>query len=136
MTVRGVLHVHSAPPALSPHVEWAVAGVLGVPVSMPWVSQPAAPGMLRAELDWQGQPGMAGEAVFYNGRAISFELPTTVVRQVTYTEPAVRGDTSGKVLKPAKLATGFEVQVPAFCATGDRIEIDTRTHEYKRRVAA
>ena len=82
------------------------------------------------------EDGMSGEAVFYNGRAISFELPTTVVRQVTYTEPAVRGDTSGKVLKPAKLATGFEVQVPAFCATGDRIEIDTRTHEYKRRVAA
>jgi elongation factor P len=82
------------------------------------------------------EDGMSGEAVFYNGRAISFELPTTVVRQVTYTEPAVRGDTSGKVLKPAKLSTGFEVQVPAFCATGDRIEIDTRTHEYKRRVAA
>ena len=61
MTVRGVLHVHSAPPALSPHVEWAVAGVLGLPVSMPWVGQPAAPGMLRAELEWQGQPGMAGE---------------------------------------------------------------------------
>ena len=60
MTVRGVLHVHSAPPALSPHVEWAVAGVVGVPVSMPWVNQPAAPGMLRAELDWEGQPGMAG----------------------------------------------------------------------------
>jgi elongation factor P len=82
------------------------------------------------------EDGMSGEAVFYNGRAISFELPTTVVRKVTYTEPAVRGDTSGKVLKPAKLSTGFEVQVPAFCATGDRIEIDTRTHEYKRRVAA
>jgi elongation factor P len=82
------------------------------------------------------EDGMKGEAVFYNGRAISFELPTTIVREVTYTEPAVRGDTSGKVLKPAKLATGFEVQVPAFCATGDRIEIDTRTHEYKRRVAA
>src|SRR5947207_6152734 len=61
VTVRGVLHVHSAPPALSPHVEWAVAGVVGVPVSMPWVSQPAAPGMLRAELAWQGLPGMAGE---------------------------------------------------------------------------
>jgi uncharacterized protein DUF3145 len=61
VTVRGVLHVHSAPPALSPHVEWAVAGVLGVPVSMPWVSQPAAPGMMRAELDWQGRPGTAGE---------------------------------------------------------------------------
>ena len=82
------------------------------------------------------EDGMSGEAVFYNGRAISFELPTTVVREVIYTEPAVRGDTSGKVLKPAKLSTGFEVQVPAFCATGDRIEIDTRTHEYKRRVNA
>ena len=82
------------------------------------------------------EDGMSGEAVFYDGRAISFELPTTIVREVTYTEPAVRGDTSGKVLKPAKLATGHEVQVPAFCATGDKIEIDTRTHEYKRRVNA
>ena len=82
------------------------------------------------------EDGMSGEAVFYNGRAISFELPTTIVREVKYTEPAVRGDTSGKVLKPAKLSTGFEVQVPAFCATGDKIEIDTRTHEYKRRVNA
>jgi elongation factor P len=50
-----------------------------------------------------------------------------------YTEPAVKGDTSGKVMKPAKLANGFEVQVPLFVTTGDRIEIDTRTGEYKRR---
>ena len=57
MSVRGVLQVHSAPPALCSHVEWAVAGVIGVPVSLPWVSQAAAPGMLRAELDWQGSPG-------------------------------------------------------------------------------
>src|SRR6185437_5675887 len=81
------------------------------------------------------EDGMTGEALFYEGRAISFEMPTTIVREVIYTEPAVRGDTSGKVLKPAKLATGWEVQVPAFCETGDRIEIDTRTNEYKRRVA-
>ena len=80
------------------------------------------------------EDGMSGEALFYNGRAISFELPTTVVREVTYTEPAVRGDTSGKVLKPAKLKTGFEVRVPLFCGTGDMIEIDTRTGEYRRRV--
>ena len=58
------------------------------------------------------------------------------MREIIYTEPAVRGDTSGKVLKPAKLATGHEVPVPAFCATGDKIEIDTRTNEYKRRVSA
>jgi Protein of unknown function (DUF3145) len=60
VSVRGVLHVHSAPPALSPHIEWAVAGVLGVPVGLPWVDQPAAPGSLRAELTWQGNPGAAG----------------------------------------------------------------------------
>ena len=80
------------------------------------------------------EDGMTGEAVFYQGRAISFELPTTVVRKIVYTEPAVRGDTSGKVLKPAKLASGMEVQVPLFVATGDKIEIDTRTGEYRRRV--
>jgi Protein of unknown function (DUF3145) len=57
VSVRGVLQVHSAPPALSPHIEWAVAGVLGVPIRLPWVDQPASPGMLRAELDWQGRPG-------------------------------------------------------------------------------
>ena len=74
------------------------------------------------------------EAVFYEGRAISIELPTILVREVTYTEPAVKGDTSGKVMKPAKLATGFELAVPAFVNTGDKIEIDTRTSEYRNRV--
>jgi hypothetical protein len=59
VSVRGVLQVHSAPPALSPHVEWAVAGVVGVPLTLPWVDQPASPGMLRAELNWQGRPGCA-----------------------------------------------------------------------------
>jgi hypothetical protein len=57
VSVRGVLQVHSAPPALCPHIEWAVAGALGVPVSLPWVNQAAAPGMVRAELGWQGSPG-------------------------------------------------------------------------------
>ena len=71
----------------------------------------------------------------YNGRAISVELPTSLVREVEYTEPAVRGDTSGKVLKPARIKpTGFEVQVPAFVETGDKIEIDTRNGEYRSRV--
>ena len=59
---------------------------------------------------------------------------TSVVREVAYTEPAVKGDTSGKVTKPAKLASGFEVPVPLFVTTGDKIEIDTRTGEYRRRV--
>ena len=80
------------------------------------------------------EDGLECELTLYNGKAISVELPTSVVREIAYTEPAVRGDTSGKVLKPAKLDTGFEVQVPLFVATGDRIEIDTRTGEYRRRV--
>ncbi|MEY3917306.1 MAG: elongation factor [Pseudomonadota bacterium] len=81
------------------------------------------------------EEGMACEAVFYEGRAISVELPTTVVREVAYTEPAVKGDTSGKVMKPARIApTNFEVAVPAFVEIGDKIEIDTRTAEYRNRV--
>ncbi|MDX3905694.1 MAG: elongation factor P [Pigmentiphaga sp.] len=80
------------------------------------------------------EEGMPVEVVFYEGRAISIELPTIVVREITYTEPAVRGDTSGKVMKPAKINTGFELPVPLFCEIGDKIEIDTRTGEYRSRV--
>lgn len=80
------------------------------------------------------EDGMQCEVVFYNGKAISVELPTTIVREVTYTEPAVKGDTSGKVMKPARIATGFEISVPSFVESGDKIEIDTRTHEYRKRV--
>ena len=78
--------------------------------------------------------GLPCELTFYEGKAISVDLPTSVIRDVVYTEPAVRGDTSGKVLKPAKITGGHMVQVPLFVATGDRIEIDTRTGEYRRRV--
>jgi elongation factor P len=78
--------------------------------------------------------GMPLEVVFYDGKAISVDMPTTVIREVEYTEPAVRGDTSGKVLKPARIKpTGFELQVAAFVDIGDKIEIDTRTNEFKRR---
>jgi elongation factor P len=80
------------------------------------------------------EDGMPVEVVFYDGKAISVEMPTTVVREIT-TDPAVKGDTSGKVLKPAKLVgTGFEISVPIFVENGDKIEIDTRTHEYRKRV--
>ena len=80
------------------------------------------------------EDGLPCEVVFYNGKAISVELPTSVVREVVYTEPAAKGDTSGKVLKPAKIVSGFELMVPAFVEIGDKIEIDTRTDEYRNRV--
>lgn len=80
------------------------------------------------------EEGMTVEVVFYDGRAISVELPTIIIREISYTEPAVKGDTSGKVMKPAKISTGFELAVPLFCNIGDKIEIDTRTNEYRSRV--
>ena len=80
------------------------------------------------------EDAMPVEVVFYEGKALSVELPTIVVREITYTEPAVKGDTSsGRVLKNAKIATGYELQVPLFCSEGDKIEIDTRTGEYRSR---
>lgn len=79
--------------------------------------------------------GMPVDVVFYDGKAISVELPNSVVREVEYTEPAVKGDTSGKVMKPARIKpSGFELPVPAFVEIGDKIEIDTRTDEYRNRV--
>ena len=59
MTTRGVVFVHAAPPALCPHVEWAIGGVLGVRVTLEWTPQPAAPGTMRAELSWQAEVGTA-----------------------------------------------------------------------------
>ncbi len=73
------------------------------------------------------------EVTFYDGKAISVELPNTIVREVAYTEPAARGDTSGKVMKPAKLANGHEIQVAAFIEIGEKISIDTRTGEFRCR---
>ncbi len=80
------------------------------------------------------EDGMPVEVVFYDGKAISVEMPNSVVREVIYTEPAVKGDTSGKVMKPAKISTGMELPVPLFVEIGNKIEIDTRTGEYRNRV--
>lgn len=74
------------------------------------------------------------EITFYDGRPISLTPPKTVTRRIDYSEPAVKGDTSGKVMKMARLTTGFELQVAAFCETGDLVEIDTATDEYRARV--
>ncbi len=56
---RGVLYVHSAPSALCPHIEWAVAGVLGAAVNPAWTPQPAQAGMYRTELSWGASAGAA-----------------------------------------------------------------------------
>ena len=58
---RGVLFIHSSVSALCPHVEWAVAGVLGGTPDLAWVAQPAEPGTYRAELSWQAPAGTSAK---------------------------------------------------------------------------
>lgn len=60
MAARGVVYVHSCPAAVCPHAEWAISGVLGMPVSLPWTAQPAAPGTLRAECSFAAESGTGG----------------------------------------------------------------------------
>ncbi len=81
------------------------------------------------------EDAMPCEVVFYEGKAITVNMPTFVVREIEYTEPAVKGDTSGKVMKPARIKpTSYEITVPAFVDIGDKVEIDTATGEYRNRV--
>jgi Protein of unknown function (DUF3145) len=58
-STRGVVFIHCCPAALGPHVEWAIAGVLGLPVKLSWTSQPAAPATLRSDATWIGPVGTA-----------------------------------------------------------------------------
>ncbi|MCI5524302.1 MAG: elongation factor P [Treponema sp.] len=70
---------------------------------------------------------------FYEGKAVGVTLPINVVRSITYCEPGIKGDTSGKSLKPATLDTGVEVRVPLFIDQGERIVIDTRDGSFVER---
>jgi elongation factor P len=80
------------------------------------------------------QEGMTVQVLVVDGNPSGVELPTTVELTVVETEPAVRGDTVGNVLKPAQLEGGATVQVPAFVAEGDKLKIDTRDGSYISRV--
>jgi elongation factor P len=70
---------------------------------------------------------------FWGDRPISVTPPVFMDLAITYTEPAVKGDTSNNVTKAATVETGAEVQIPLFIAQGDRVKIDTRTGEYVER---
>lgn len=61
MPTRGVVYIHSSPPAVCAHVEWAIARVLATPVSLDWTRQPVEPAAHRAESTWQGAPGTGAE---------------------------------------------------------------------------
>jgi elongation factor P len=78
--------------------------------------------------------GMTVILAMYQGTPIGVELPTTVELEVTYAEPAVKGNTVSGATKLVKVETGIDVQVPLFVEQGDRIKVDTRSGEYMTRV--
>ncbi len=94
------------------------------------------------ELDAEAMEDQAGfmkdgdtvAAQFFDGQVINIELPKNLPLKVTYTENAVKGDTSSAITKDAKLETGITVKVPAFVKTGDLISVDTTTGAYRERV--
>lgn len=74
------------------------------------------------------------QAQLFDGRVINIELPKNLPLKVTYTEDAVKGDTSSSITKEATMETGITVKVPAFVKTGDIISVDTVTGAYRERV--
>lgn len=80
------------------------------------------------------QDGMVCELLYWNDTPIGVTLPPSVVMKVSYTEPAVRGNTSGNITKAATVDGGVEIQVPAFVDVGDMVKINTQTGEYIERV--
>lgn len=78
--------------------------------------------------------GMNVIVAFESDDPIMAQAPTTVELEITYTEPAVKGDTSTNALKNATVETGVEIRVPLFINQGDRVKVDTRTGDYIERV--
>ena len=62
------------------------------------------------------------------------ELPTSVVLEITYTEPGLQGDRSTGGTKPATVETGYEIHVPLFIDSGTKVKVDTRSGHYLGRV--
>jgi len=71
----------------------------------------------------------------HEGLPLYIELPTSVVLEITYTEPGLQGDRSTGGTKPATVETGYEIAVPLFLEAGTRVKVDTRTGDYLGRVS-
>lgn len=70
----------------------------------------------------------------YKGSPIGVDLPASVVVEVTYAEPGVKGNTVSGATKTVTVETGLKVQVPLFIEQGEKIKIDTRSGAYITRV--
>jgi elongation factor P len=70
---------------------------------------------------------------FVEEKAVSIEIPPSVVLTVADAPEGLRGDSSGNVQKPITLETGITIQAPLFIKTGEKIKVDTRTGKYMER---
>ncbi len=70
----------------------------------------------------------------YQSKVFSVEPPMFAELEITETEPGFKGDTATGASKPATVETGAMVMVPLFVERGDKIQIDTRSGEYLKRV--
>ncbi len=77
--------------------------------------------------------GMNVEVLFFNGEAISVELPMFIELEVTETDPGLKGDTASGGSKPAIVETGGTIKVPLYLQQGEVVKIDTRTREFVER---
>ncbi|MFI0896399.1 elongation factor P [Streptomyces sp. NPDC020983] len=78
--------------------------------------------------------GFDATVAMYEGAPLYVELPAAVELVIEYTEPGVQGDRSTGGSKPARLETGYEIGVPLFITTGEKVKVDTRTGDYLGRV--
>lgn len=65
---------------------------------------------------------------------LTVDMPQHVIREITYTEPGIKGDTATNTLKPATVSSGAEIRVPLFINIGDKIKIDVANRSYMERV--
>jgi elongation factor P len=65
---------------------------------------------------------------------LSVDMPASIVLEVTYTEPGLKGNTATNATKPATVETGASVNVPLFINEGDKIKIDSASGNYMERV--
>jgi elongation factor P len=85
------------------------------------------------EYRWYLKENEEYKILFFEGKPVSLDLPSSVILKVIQTEPAIKGDSVTNITKSAKLETGLEVKVPLFIKEGDMIKIDIRTGEYLER---
>jgi elongation factor P len=95
---------------------------------------PVSPDVMGSATDYLLENSEALVAT-HEGTVLYVELPTSVVLEITHTDPGLQGDRSTGGTKPATLETGAQIQVPLFLETGTKVKVDTRDGSYLGRVS-